>query len=137
MWDIYLENPNTYKMKTIELKKMQNIDRKLKNYTYRTYTSGMSPTRQRSAVKSAPDSLHNHFFSHDLDSNSNRLNFSDRKQQNRWQNSHNQSYHTPPQIERVETSSVCPNKSSESLDSSVDSKCSNGSKVNKLNVEIV
>ena len=107
MWDIYLENPNTYKMKTIELKKMQNIDRKLKNYTYKAYTSGMSPTRQRSSVKPTPDHLHHHhFFSRDLDSNSNRLNFSDRKQQA-------QSYQIPAQVEKTDLSSVNQNKSSE------------------------
>ena len=41
MWDIYMENPNTYKMKTIEIKKIQQIDRKLRNYSktssYKSY----------------------------------------------------------------------------------------------------
>lgn len=32
MWDIYLENPNTYKIRKFESKKIQQIDRKLKQY---------------------------------------------------------------------------------------------------------
>ena len=36
-----MENPNTYKMKTIEIKKIQQIDRKLRNYSkassYKSY----------------------------------------------------------------------------------------------------
>ena len=33
MWDIYLENPNTYKVKQHEYKRIQAIDRKLKQYS--------------------------------------------------------------------------------------------------------
>jgi len=36
MWDIYMNNPNTYKMKKEELKKIEQIDKKLKDLNYNT-----------------------------------------------------------------------------------------------------
>jgi hypothetical protein len=45
MWDIYMNNPNTYKMKTKELKKIEQIDKKLKSFEYRTISSQKSPPK--------------------------------------------------------------------------------------------
>lgn len=54
MWDIYMQNPNTYKMKTIELKKIQNIDKKLKNYTYKPYNTMSALPQHRKSMAPSP-----------------------------------------------------------------------------------
>ena len=82
-----MENPNTYKMKTIELKKMQHIDRKLKNYTYKTYASDILPDRRSHTFRPNSEQAQHLFLLKDLDKLDNfSTNLHMNVQQPWWQN---------------------------------------------------
>jgi hypothetical protein len=55
IWDIYFDNPNTYKIRRVDSKRIQKIDRKLRQY----YTMTGSETRPTSTANTT---LNNDFF---------------------------------------------------------------------------